>query len=357
MQAEYVVRTLAVERAGWDTLAVAAQFAGLSPWSQERPATPDAVAVYLFDAAYDTLYAGAGPVVAIPDGRLGDRERLLLEVCGTFDAQTVCEQQAVSASPKRLRLEHTISFPEDAAFERGSYDLRFAVERQAFDSSRWERIDRPGSIEGYLLAYVGDADTEAVQVPFSARRGRFDLKRYAHFDDFRYHLKARLIDVQEAAVRFDVYAGLRGQPAYRLASVEKRVRAKTEEERLLEVRHFARQAIGQILERLGFAEHEQRARVYLDHWEFNRLTGVYLVELEMAWRQGGFFGRRYELTGLLEVKEDGAEARFVRRRANERAGQRWRDAAPGNLLMLDTLTPYVAPEEKAAAEGRIAGRE
>ncbi len=355
----YVVETLAVRHAGWDTLEVTARFGQRVLLGRARPAAPRALAVYLFDAAYDTLYAGAARRVPVPDAALGDRERLLLEVCGAFEAETVCEQQTVWASPKRLRLDPDLTFPDDAAFERGSYDLRVVVEREVFDASGWERIDRPDAVQGYLLAYVGEAAGEAVRVPFSQTRGRFDLTRYAHFEDFRYHLKSQLLDRQEAAVRFDVYAGLNGQEAYRLASIEKRVRAKTDEERRMEVGFFAEQAAARLLERLDVDAHERQAGAYVDGWDFNRITGAYVVEMTVVWREGGrLFGRLHELEGLLEVQEDGAEARFLLRASNERAARRWRRHTRSEVLPLGTLDVY-HPEDEAPlqAEGGLADQE
>ncbi|MCH8960042.1 MAG: hypothetical protein IH820_01610 [Bacteroidetes bacterium] len=354
----YVVDYLVLNHTGWDTLTVEVAFSRRRPLRRSEPLQPRALSVYLFNAAYDTLYAGDGRSIPIADATLGDRERLMVEVCGTFDAVSVCEQQGVTASPKRLRLEHDIHFPEDAAFERGSYDLRFVVERQAYETGAWESLGRPDRVHGYLLAYVGDQNEEAVKVPFSRRQGRFILKGRPHYNDFQYHLKSMLMDAPEAPVRFDVYAGLNGQPALRLASVEKRVQKKTEEERILEVHHFAEEAVEQIFEALEVDHRERWSRAYIDQWTFQALTNTYRIALEIVWRRGRFaFGKFYELEGVLEVEENGANARFIRRDANDRAARRWGSRIRGNQLSLGMLAPYVPDEENLTGEEVASGED
>ncbi len=352
----YVVDYLVLNHTGWDTLTVEVAFSRRRPLRRSEPLQPRALSVYLFNAAYDTLYAGDGRAVPIADATLGDRERLMVEVCGTFDVVSVCEQQGVTASPKRLRLDHDIRFPEDTAFERGSYDLHFVVERQDYETGIWEPLGQPDRVQGYLLAYVGDQNQEAVKVPFSRRRGRFSLKGRPHYDDFEYHLKSMLMDAPEAPVRFDVYAELNGQPALRLASVEKRVQTKTEEERILEVRHFAEQAAEQILDRLDMDHRDRWVRAYVDEWIFQPLTKTYLIELEIVWRRGRLvFERTYELEGVLEVGENGANARFLFQDANGRAARRWASRVRGDRLSLGTLAPYVLDQENLTEEETARG--
>lgn len=353
----YVVDQLALNRVGWDTLTVAVQFSQRRLFGRAEPLQPRTLSVYLFNAAYDTLYTGDGGTIPIADAALGDRERLMVEVCGAFDGGSVCEQHGVTASPKRLRVEHDIQYPEDAAFERGSYDLRFVLERQTYEADTWELLGPPDRISGYLLAYVGDQNDEAVKVPFSHRKGRFILKGRPHYDDFQYHLKSTLMDAPQAPVHFEVYAELNGQSALRLASVEKRVRKKTDEERYLEVRHFAEQAAERVFEALDVDYLGRWARTYIGEWTFQPPTNTYQVEVEIIWRRGRFvFERSYELEGVLEVEENGANARFLRRDANGRARRRWESRIRGSQLSLGTLTPYV-PKEENLSEEQTSGEE
>jgi len=346
----YMVSRLAFDRQGWDTLSVDVAFSRTSRWGASQPLETKEVDVYLFNAAYDTLYAGDGRVVPIKDRDLGDRERLMVEVCGRFATMSACEQQTLSASPKRLQLDHDITFPEDAAFERGSYALRFVAERQGYGTEDWEPLGTPREVEGYLMAYVGDHQG-AVKLPFSRNQGRFTLKDQPHYDDFQYYLKSMLMDQEEAPVFFDVYAGFAGQTALRLASVEKRVRKKTNEERQLEIRHFVDQAIGRLLERLDVSERDRPARVNIDTWTSNALTSTYLINVEVAWGRDRFIlGGRYELVGRIEVEESGANARFVRQDANNRARRLWVEVLGGDTFRLGDLSSYVPGEEGAGRE-------
>ena len=172
-----------------------------------------------------------------------------------------------------------------------------------------------------------------------------------HYDDFQYHLKSMLMDAPEVPVRFDVYAGLNGQSALHLASVEKRVQKKTEEERILEVHHFAEEAAEQIFEALEVDHRERWSRVYTDEWTFQALTNTYLISLEIVWRRGRLvFERFYELEGVLEVEENGTNARFIRRDANGRAARRWGSRIRGNQLLLGTLAPYLPDQENLTGE-------
>ena len=344
---DYTFRHLEFKYYGWDSLSVEAQFNEQLWFGRTHPIEAQAVTVYLFNASYDTLYTGDGRLVPIHDRNLGDRERLMLEVCGRFETVTVCEQQAVTASPKRLHVEHDIDYP-DGAYEKGRYKLRFALERQHKDGV-WERIARPDRVHGYLRVYVGDQEEEAVEVPFSGRNGRFDLQGKPHYDDFYYHLTSTLLDNNEAPIHFDIYAGLEGEPVSNVASVEKWVRARTNEERVLEVDYFVEQAAEAILEALDMDEIDDWEKPDSTEWFHNRLTNTYRINMEVAWRTSRRrpFSRErfYGFEGVLEVEASGANARFYRRAADNRTRRRWNARVGDATLALGTLTPYVHEEE------------
>lgn len=344
-QPQYVVRTLDVQHQGWDTLTVDVDFGQRKMLSGTQTVDPKTITVHLFNAAYDTLATDTNFVLPLNDKALGDKERLMVEVCGSFTETRLCEQAAVTASPKRFRIEHDLEFPKDLAYERGTYDLRFVVERQVFADTTWERLGPRDGVEGYFLAYVGDQQNEAVKVPFSRGSGRFDMAQLDHFDDFKYYLRWRLREKREAQVHFDVYAGFEGQPTFRLASIEKEVRMKTREERERDVRFFAEQAAEEVFDRLGLDEVDIGARAYIDDWTINELTYTYTIRLEINWHTGGlFFGREYELEGVLEILEDGSDARFQFNRANNAAEHRWRDHVGVGDLALGSLALYEEPD-------------
>ncbi len=319
----YVVTRLDVLHDGWDTLNVRVAFARQQLVGGQRLTTPDTTHVLLFNAAYDTLYAGPLAPIGIADKRMGDREALMVEVCGTFGRHTVCEQNSTQASPKRLRVASDISYPDDAAYTKGHYDLRFIAERQVFGTDKWERIEQASGISGYLLAYVTDREAQSLMVPFGTTEGRFDLTAYEGYRDFKYYLHSTLYDDREAHVRFDVYAGFPNNAPVRLASVEKRVREKNDDDRVVELRLFVEQATEVLLDKLGVPN--RNAMAYIDEWQFDARTKQYRAEMELVWGGRSFFGSRYEASGILTVMEDGTNAEFILRRGSRRAERYWRD--------------------------------
>lgn len=333
---EYYVSQFDVARTGWDTMRVDVAFAWRTTIGGDHPVQPEALAVHVFDASYDTLYAGLGGVVPLPDRRLGDRERLLIEACGTLRGHRVCVQEVRAASPKRIHLAQEISYPESSEYERGSYEMDFTVERQRFGAAAWERIDAAADLQGYLLAWVENHTDGAVRVPFDRGRGSFDLSRLPNYDDFEYYLNSRLLDNREARVHFDVYAGLNGETV-KLASVEQTVFLKTEAEREAEVRFYAEQAAEQVIDELSGFFGGRRAFAYVNDWSFHAGTRAYEVELSLRWRGSFFSDRRYELEGVLEVGEDGEPARFRLRSGNRPAVRRWEDRVRGEVLAFGRL--------------------
>ncbi len=346
---EYGFEQLNINRYGWDSLSVDARFAERLAFGRSRPLVPQAMTVYLFNAGYDTLYAGDGRLVPIADRDLGDRESLMLEVCGRFETMSVCEQEAVTASPKRLHVEHEIAYPDAGTYDRGRYKLSFALERQD-EAGGWERLGRAQGVHSHLRVFVGDQDQEAVEVPLLGRQGRFNLQGRPHYDDFTYHLTSTLIDEKKAQVHIEVYAGLEGKPALRLASVEKQVRVKTDEERALEVEYFVEQTVEALLETLEIDEIEWFDRPDSTSWVFNQLTNTYRIKMALAWEtRRPFLGRRrgsYVLEGLLELDAGGANARFTRQFANGRTARRWDMTVGETVLSLGTLERYVHEEEE-----------
>ena len=355
---------LSVERQSWDTLSVAVMLTRRTALGAPQRFQPDSTSVSIFDAAYNVLYDGpARDALPLPDARLGSREILLVEACGAFQGRTLCEQQSLMASPKRLSVSENISFPEDEHFREGRYDLRFDAERRRFDGEGWERIESGRTPGGYLLAYVGSQRQDAVRVPLSPSqgtqsRGRFDLARYAHYNDFKFHLESKLFDGEAANVSFDVYAGL-GPEARRIGRASTTVRRKQPEEREAELRFYAEQAASEIIERMGGAAHGQGAVAYVDSWHYDRFQERYTAEMEMRWRSTRRH-QRYVLKGTLEVDQAERQARFrLAARSNRAAERRWHRRADEDVMALGPLEPLPKepPEELLPEEsgGRLAG--
>jgi len=336
LRKNYVVTQLDVRRAGWDTLYVQVQFGERPLFSDIKPAEPERQTVTLFDASFDTLYAGGSLVIPLRDQELGNEERILLEVCGDFPGHLVCEQKTFAASPKRVLASDAIEYPTDSLFAQGRYHFDFEVERMHFGSKGWEPIHRRRPVEGYVLAYVDSLSRAAVKMPFRHNRGRFDLASLDNYRDFRYALHSRLFDGNQAAVHFDVYTDLSpfGKPSL---SFEKFVTRKTENERRVEVAKFAeaagRKIVG-ILKRFLGGRH---AYVYINEWKFDAATRTYSTTMELHWKGAFFNAKWFDIAGRLDVHEDGSGAIFHLLDGNESAEQRWSQHIDGVALSLDSL--------------------
>lgn len=349
----YEVARLDVMRVGWDTLQVALAFERHQVGRTET-ASPESLAVYAFDAAYDTLYAGADLRFAVPDRRLGDGERVMVEVCGLFDADRVCEQRGVLASPKRIRAEHELTYPDDEAFAKGAYTLRLTVERQraaaaGAGAAAWEDITAE-RMPARLVGYVESQPADQVSVPISRPEGRFDLSTAAGYQAFKFLLDSRMLAEQETTVRFEIYAPL-GRDEVKVASVPKQIRTKSTDERAADVSAFVEQAAEQLVERLGISWEGDDVTVYVNDWSFNKLDRTYAVEVEMTWAQRRLFRTlRYQLAGVLSVSERGETASFEVGRSNRRAENRWEDRSERQEVPLQPLLPAEDWQEAQADE-------
>jgi hypothetical protein len=352
--------------------------------------------VRVFRANYDTLYAGpADRPIPIPDRRLGDREPLLVEACGTFRragaARTLCQQATVRASPKRVRAEQAnVTFPDEGDFRKGRYELRLRTERRAFetarektraagDTARWEPLSG-ATPESILLARAESPSGQAaVRVPVdSSGRGTFDLARYEGYDDFRYHLRAameqpRRLTVREGApppsatVAFEVRAGPGVAPLRPVERFQKTVRRLTPAERRRRVQGFAQSAARAIARRL----HEDRddeeewadewaetvTRATVTGWRYDRAAERYTMDLRVRWHETDDRDERDRIDGTLTVEEGNRRARFTGERGNRRTVERWREAAEGDEI---ELGPLAEPDTSASLpvverRGRLPG--
>ena len=99
---EFVVNRIDVRQTSWDTLTVDFAFEQRPSIGSTKTVVPDEVRTTVFNASYDTLYHGTENVISIPDQELGDREAILVEVCGVLETSNACEQRTVTASPKKM---------------------------------------------------------------------------------------------------------------------------------------------------------------------------------------------------------------------------------------------------------------
>ncbi len=340
-RAEYLASSFDVGRMSWDSARVDVAYAERKVIGGGSPIDADSTVITLFNSRYDTLYSGAEGVIPIPDAKLGNRERMMIEACGFVKLRQICVQQSIESSPKKVSVTEKISYPRAGNPEEGSYDLSFQVERREFEGDGWEPIQSNG-IRGHLLVWVDDAEAKergAVRIPFGNPHGRFNLSGLANYRNFKYYLDSELLDHQSARVTFEIHAGLGDKPIP-LASTIREVHRKSEEDRENDVRYFAEQATEMIIDELGSYPGDQAARAYVEDWRFNSAGRTYQIELEIVWEGPRFDRGRHELEGTLEIREDGSGAVFRAESGNRRAVRKWRARTDEDTLQLRRLTVY-----------------
>jgi len=340
LRESYRVAQLLLHRQGWDSLRVDVQFQKRRWPGQAEPAVPDSLQVLLLGTRYDTLYLGNATAIPVPDVRLGDRERLLLEVCGWFGRRSVCDQVGLNASPKRVVVDPEIVYPFQGTTARLYYRLRPRLERRRYDDEGWEPLPVRGPLQGYLLMGTEADPQNRLRVPLRTWEGVVELASLPDFPNFRYTLQQQFRAGRPAVVTFEVYGGLENPEL--LATVSMRLRPKTEAERKEEVAHFVSEALRQVVVQLSGRPYPVWLRV--ESWSFNPLTLQYVAEVSARWREGGWFRPSCELFGVLTVNEDGTGATFRWVSGNRRTEERWRQQVKTEVLSLDPLPPREIPE-------------
>jgi hypothetical protein len=348
------VDSLQVERSSWDSLVVVLHFDRDLSRDSGQADFPHRVEVTLFDAAYDTLYAGSDSVIFVPDGTLGSNEPILVEACGVFDSGMVCEQRSIHASPKRIITALELEYPSDAEMARGKYRLSPSVERTRFGTNQWEEID--AEIPGPMVATVRVLNTEdrGIRIPVSPTSGRFDLSRASGYRDYHFFLRSAFRDAGEARVEFNVMAAYANGPLAVGSSVVT-VTRKSEEDQVAEVSLLAEQAGRKVLRRLSGLTGAGRAFVFVNDWEYLPETRRYRAEIELHWRTRG--GRVWhELVGALEATDQGLGGHLELLRANPAARRRWRSEVRGEVMDLDALNLGDPERGVPAPDGPDVGR-
>lgn len=339
---DFHVGTLDVERLGWDSVRTTVTFFHDPIVGGTRAVDPDTVIAHVFSLEYDTLFAGRPGVMPVPDERLGDEERVLVEVCGSYRARTACEQYSLTGSPKRATASLDVDYPiEPGDIERGDYDLSYSIERQDWDGDEWTPIRLATGTATYLEAYLENGESGHVRIPVDKRRSRFRMNRYAHYRDFRFDINSALMDTDSAAVIFDLFADLGPAPMH-LASHRVVVRRKSEQERREEVGFLTELAAGQVLDRLKRFFGLRRAYVFINDWSYVALDRIYRIETELHW-QDAFRGDWSDLTGELIIRSDGTMGTFRYLRGSESAERRWNSKIDSTVIPLDPVLDVPRP--------------
>lgn len=332
----FTVSEFNVTRVGWDTVRVDATWLERSAFGGQKPVDSADVRINLFDSNFDTLYSGQQRTIPVPDRDLGSEEKILVEICASHHDSSICEQQGLTASPKRFSVDHDISYPSTNDYDRGEYGASYKLERLRFDSDDWEQIELPPGFSRYIIASIDSSAGGAVQVPLRRASGRFNLKGLENYRDFRYYLLSDLLDHRAATVRFDFYAANRGESVL-VASEKRTVKTKSRQTRELEAGIFMQEASRRIFSNLRTFPIGTEEYSYLDNWSFIKVTNRYVIEMDLSWRSRFIRERWYELKGILEVNEDGSDPTFRIVSGNSRALRRWRDRFTSDTVSMAPL--------------------
>ena len=346
----FAVETLHVQRVGWDTLDVSAHFVQRVSSGNTASVTPDTEVVTVFDAVFDTLYAGPPGRIHIPDSDLGNEERLLLELCASLDAWSTCDQRHFSASPKRVRPEFEVTFPLDTihGYERALIATDIDLERKAHGSEEWQPL-RPGKRRPiYVQARIEGSSGASLRLPIERSMQRFILPRYDGYNDFRYAIQSSMLDTDSATVVFDLYVPLSRQ-AQPVSSRRFVLRSKTASEREAEMRTLVERAGAQVLDQLETNREVERAFVFVNEWSYRALDRVYRATFELHW-QAGRQAEWSDLSGEMQVRSDGDLGTFTLTRASEEAAERWVQQIGQSVVALGHLFPE--QQMVPPAEGR-----
>ena len=341
---------LEVTQNQWDSLSVSSTFQQRKALGGYEAVEAPEIHVRLYDSKFDTLYSGSQTTFPVPDRELASQEKLLIELCATFEDGEVCEQRGLAASQKKYSVDQEIDYPSETGFDRGKFEASFRLDRIRFGTEEWEQIELPETFSRYLIASIDSSDGGSIQVPLRRMSGRFDLSSFDNYRDFKYYLLSNLLDYNSATIRFDIYAANRGETVI-LASETRTVKTKSRQTRELEAGMFMQEASRRVLTNLRTFPIGTEEYAYLDSWNFVKVTNRYVIEMDLSWRSRFIRERWYSLQGVLEVNEDGSDPTFKIQRGNSRAIRRWRDRFSSESINLGPLGVKSTESESEAPRG------
>jgi hypothetical protein len=235
---------------------------------------------------------------------LGSRTPVMVEVCGRFPGQAVCEQVPVAASPKRVRAAARIGYPAAADRERAVARVAVAFERH--DGRRWQPMTAPPGLGFALRAWVDGAPGDAVTAPLVPGRDTVRLTTDPSYDAYWLRLNERAFFGEGARVHLALLARWPGGGEAVVARAVRTVQPPGDAERAAQVQAFARAAARGVARTLSLPPDSAVVRV--EAWRFDRIRQRYALDLALLLRDTT--GASVPLKGRLEVGETGQEAVF-----------------------------------------------
>ncbi len=345
---DFYVSSVHIRQTAWDSVEVILFFEESDFFGRRTPIVPEEYWTTIFDAAYDTLYVGSEPWLPIPDIELGDSEEILIEGCGISNSRRACEQRSVRASPKRMDVTSSIIFPVNEAYDRGTYRFDYSMFRQNYGGEAWKRIRPRNQPETYLKAFVHGNESDAVEIPVRRTRNQFNISRFPHYRDFRFHIKSSMMDSDSAQVDFDLYA-LLGEIPTLVSTDTVVIRPKSHAERIDELALLVELAGGNILDRLKGFFGLGKAYVFINDWSYQPLTKLYVAEIELHW-QSDYQSEWYDMIGTLQIKSDGTAGQYEWQQGSRTAERRWFSEIEGLTITFDSLRSDVGMRPRLDSE-------
>jgi len=345
---DFHVSSVHVRQTAWDSVKVTVLFEESDLFGKRTPIVPDESWITIYNASYDTLFVGSESWLPLPDIELGDNEEILIEGCGLSNSRRACEQRSIRASPKKMEVSSAITFPVNEAYDRGTYRFDYTIFRQNYGGESWTRIRPQNQPETYLKAFVRGHASDAVEIPVRRTRNRFNISRFSHYRDFRFHIRSSMMDSDSAQVDFALYSLLGEEPAL-ISQDSVVIRPKSQAERLDELAQLVELAGGDILGRLKGFFGLKKAYVFINDWSYQPLTKLYVAEIELHW-QSGYQSEWYDMVGTLRIKSDGTAGQYEWQQGSRTAERRWFSEIDGRTIQFDSLRSDVGKRPRLDSE-------
>ncbi len=324
-----------------DSLVVTASFAS-SDGLFGRDELPDSMYATAMDARSQVLAreeARGGAVhLRIPDARLGNGERISVEICGRLRNGTVCEQLATRASAKRYSAGLDVDYPLGGNQDRAGYEIEWRAERLLGDST-WQAFELDDVPSAWLALSAPGGST--VRVPITSARGDLELVGAEGHSDFWFTLRQSLKSSDATTVRAELWLD-GGSVVARDTLV---VRAMSERERYSVAASYAGSAVYRILDRID-APRDGRISWRLGSARFDALQSRYEARVSLRWHGGNIFSRDYYDADLtITYAEDGGSAVATLNSASDDFRAKWNGSTSGRTLSLGALDRTQSFEE------------
>lgn len=299
----------------WDRLQIQPVFETRSLFGT-RPLASDSASYEIRGSGGRILYQGANSRPKIAEGLLATREVLQIKACLSvekpFSSQTesYCANTELIGSEKRVVvLSQSVRLSAETAPEQLQYLFTQEKQRKPFSGEgRWQSLGETTD-PIFLELWVGHdmARKLRVRVVPAGSLQDVDLRQGEGFSSFELAFleaenRSHDIPINAQFVFKDGDRSTLHQP------ISLRLRTKTDEERLAELRNFARILAKKVVEDNYMGGNDVQPT--LVNWHFDRRTRTYSADAQFDWRGKFFAGNTYWIRGDLQISENGSDGKF-----------------------------------------------